>query len=39
MDTNFKPDEYVIFVQSSKIGNHDINAIHSITMFRMCTYP
>ena len=30
MTTNFEPHECVIFVQSTKIGTHEIKAIHSI---------
>ena len=30
MATNFKPHEYVIFVQSTKIGTHENKAVHSI---------
>ena len=30
MATNFEPHEYVIFVQSTKIGIHENKAIHSI---------
>ena len=29
MATNFEPHECVIFVQSTKIGNHENKAIHS----------
>ena len=28
--TNFEPHEFVIFVQSTKIGTHENKAIHSI---------
>ena len=30
MATNFDPHEYVILVQSTKIGTHENKAIHSI---------
>ena len=33
MATNFEPHEYVIFVQSTKIGTHENKAIHSIFSF------
>ena len=29
MATNFEPNEYVIFVQSTKIDTHEKKAIHS----------
>ena len=31
--TNLEPHEYVIFVQSTKIGTHENKAIHSILLF------
>ena len=30
MSTNVEPHEHVIFVQYTKIGNHENKAIHSI---------
>ena len=30
MATNFEPHKLLIFVQSTKIGTHEIKAIHSI---------
>ena len=32
MATNFKPDECLNFVQSTKIGTHENKAIHSISL-------
>ena len=32
MATNFEPHEYVIFVQSTKIGTHENKAIHSMAI-------
>ena len=30
MATNFEPDEYVVFVQSTKIGTHENKGTHSM---------
>ena len=33
MATNFEPHEWVIFIQSTTIGTHKNNAIHSAQQF------
>ena len=33
MATNFEPHEYVIFVQSTKIGTYENKAFHGILLF------
>ena len=38
MATNFEPHEYVICVQSTKIGTHENKAIYSINVCFCCVY-
>ena len=40
MATNFEPREYLIFLQSTKIDNHEIKALHSNNSIepKVCTF-
>ena len=39
MTTNFEPHEFVIFVQSTKIGTHENKAIHSTVRVLILAQP